>query len=425
VYRNHEVDPIFTATTGTGGLGVMPHGVALSADGSHLFAVTIDDSSNDTSFWAYDLPQAPKAPSTTSVSPSVNPSLLGQFVTVTATVQPPDAFGTVAFYSGGLLVGACNDQFLVSTSSGAQATCNTLPAIGTHSLTAVYNGDLTHLGSFGTTTQTVMPKLASTTTLSSSPNPSLSGQPVSLTATVQARTPTGSVAFFAGGQPIPGCSAVQVTQPSFNATCVTTSLPVGTDSLSAVYSGDAFHLGSSGTSSQGVQLDVYRDRMQSVRDTLDGYRKANPQPKSTYDRVTAALADLDKALNTPGLWQSDGRHLTSKGGAVFDATSGAVNDLLGIAQPRPAAVTGATSDIVGIDHLIATLEYNDASVLISSITPTNMTEYKTAQTELSAASAALSKSVSDQGAQRWVAAIGDFKSAWQHSLNALTHASKA
>ncbi len=90
---------------------------------------------------------------------------------------------------------------------------------------------------------------ATTTTLSSSLNPSSAGTNVTFTATVTGSTPTGTVNFTEGGTSIAGCAAVALggggNAPT--ATCVTSSLSVGTQSIVASYSGDAGNQASTST----------------------------------------------------------------------------------------------------------------------------------------------------------------------------------
>jgi hypothetical protein len=79
-------------------------------------------------------------------------------------------------------------------------------------------------------------KFATTTSLTSSLNPSVAGQPVSLTATVTSLgwiMPTGQVKFANGGAAI-GSRALR----NGIATLTTSTLPVGTLSITATYSGD-------------------------------------------------------------------------------------------------------------------------------------------------------------------------------------------
>jgi hypothetical protein len=89
-----------------------------------------------------------------------------------------------------------------------------------------------------------------TTLLSSTPNPSLYNQAVTFTATVTAAvgTPTGTVAFKDGASTI----GTSVLNSSGVAALVTSSLAVGSHSVTAVYSGDGSHDGS--TSSPVVQV---------------------------------------------------------------------------------------------------------------------------------------------------------------------------
>ncbi|MGH9081812.1 MAG: Ig-like domain repeat protein, partial [Acidimicrobiales bacterium] len=81
----------------------------------------------------------------------------------------------------------------------------------------------------------IAPTLPSSTGLDSSGNPSTVGQSVTLTATVTGYSPTGSVEFKDGGNAISGCGAQ--TLSSGTATCTTSSLSTGSNSITAVYGG--------------------------------------------------------------------------------------------------------------------------------------------------------------------------------------------
>jgi large repetitive protein len=192
----------------------------------------------------------------TSVSSSPDPSLVGQPVTLTASVSPTDGLGTVAFYNDGSLVPGCAAQSLTLVSGTYQATCVTSSlSPGSYSISAVYSGDDSYAGSTSTNSWTqVVNQIQTTTTVSSVPNPSVFGQTVSLTATV---SPTddgigSSMAFYANGSttPIGGCGAVPLSAVSgatYQAICTTSSLPVGNNGISATYSGDTDYAGSSGS----------------------------------------------------------------------------------------------------------------------------------------------------------------------------------
>ena len=64
-------------------------------------------------------------------------------------------------------------------------------------------------------------------------------------------TPTGTVGFTSNGSAISGCTSVTLSS-SRTAICATSSLPVGTDTIVATYSGDSNYAGSSGTVTQIV-----------------------------------------------------------------------------------------------------------------------------------------------------------------------------
>ena len=94
-----------------------------------------------------------------------------------------------------------------------------------------------------------------TTTLASSRNPSYFGQPVTFTATVSPTDGGGSVEFKNAAADITGCAArtLHLAAGKHQATCTTRSLPVGADSITAVYTGDTAYAGSTGTLTQTIR----------------------------------------------------------------------------------------------------------------------------------------------------------------------------
>ncbi|MCB1918833.1 MAG: VCBS repeat-containing protein [Candidatus Competibacteraceae bacterium] len=93
---------------------------------------------------------------------------------------------------------------------------------------------------------------ATTTTLTSAPNPSLFGQVVTLTAMVHSTSaiPNGVVVFQEREMTIPGCA--NVTLSGGAASCTTAILPVGVQTLRAVYAGNATFIASTGTHTHKV-----------------------------------------------------------------------------------------------------------------------------------------------------------------------------
>jgi hypothetical protein len=147
-------DPTSSFHTGTNGgepdeLGVevVPHGLALSADGSKLFAVAYRYEGSSTLVFSSFAVTGP-TPSATSVSASASPVPVGQQVTLTANVSPAVRGGTVEFTSNGSDIPGC----VAAPLSGQTATCQTssLPT-GSSPITASYSGDAVYRPSSGST----------------------------------------------------------------------------------------------------------------------------------------------------------------------------------------------------------------------------------------------------------------------------------
>ena len=238
-------------------------GVTYAGVGSHsITAIYSGDPDFLTSTSAPLTQTVNRDPTTTTLGSSANPSVSGQAVTYTATVtaDAPGSgtpTGTVTFQDGGVDIAGCVNQAVV----GGTATCGvTYPGVGSHRITAIYNGDPDFLpGTSATLTQTVN-RDPTTTSLGSSANPSVSGQAVTYTATVTANapgsgTPTATVTFQDGGVNIAGC--VNQALLAGATTCGVTYPGVGSHSITAIYSGDPDFLPStSATLTQTVNQDA-------------------------------------------------------------------------------------------------------------------------------------------------------------------------
>src|SRR5207253_2013665 len=195
-----------------------------------------------------------RADTTTTVTPSPNPSAFGQPVTFTATVAPvaPGAggpTGTVSFFVDGALLQTVplGDGFATADSIATLAG-------GTHTVTATYGGD----GNFNPNTsapmtQTVNPAASTITGVTATVNPSVFGQPVTFTATVAPvvpapGVPTGQVQFFADGTSFGTgtLSEGSTVSPPIS------SLSVGVHAVTATYLGDPNFATSTGSTAQVV-----------------------------------------------------------------------------------------------------------------------------------------------------------------------------
>jgi hypothetical protein len=166
--------------------------------------------------------------------------------------------GTVTLTSNGNPIPECPSPV---TLVGGVALCTTesLPA-GQDLIAAHYNGDSMYLPSSASMYQ-VVTKGFTATVLTSSPNPSNLKCAVTFTAKVVPQypgpiLPTGTVDFTYNGTPIPDCTGVLLVPqpPNSTASCKTTTLPLGSDVVTAIYHGDNNFLESLGSETQGVQV---------------------------------------------------------------------------------------------------------------------------------------------------------------------------
>ena len=164
-------------------------------------------------------PGATATVAASSVDPSVSGEGLSYIVTVTAVMPAAGTpTGSFAFFDGASTVAGCGAQPLV----GGTASCNvTYAGVSTHTITAMYSGDPNFIGSTSAVaTQTINPASTSTS-LASSVNPSVTGQPVTITATVSVNAPgsgapTGNVSFEDNGITIAGCAGEPVIGTGIN-----------------------------------------------------------------------------------------------------------------------------------------------------------------------------------------------------------------
>lgn len=180
---------------------------------------------------------------------SPNPSTFGQTVTLSAdvsSVNPAAGIptGSVTWKEGATVLGTGT----VNGSGHASATISTL-SVGSHAISAEFTGS----GGYVNTTASAGTHNVTATTstaVGSSPNPSFSGQSVTFTATVTSGggTPTGSVVFTIDGSAGSSIAVDGSGQATFN----TSSLSVGSHTVSAAFTGTGGFGNSSGSGSNQV-----------------------------------------------------------------------------------------------------------------------------------------------------------------------------
>jgi hypothetical protein len=248
------------ATAGAGGVAVLLNGTKAAARPAAKPAATATTS---TTLYLCTGPTA-LCPSSGFVMPPFSATLTmvyGQTYNGTALVTASDGGalpGNILFYDDYNGTTALLCTLVAATAGSCPATVGTGAMVGTHVFTAVYApvGDPVHSGSTSGTVTLTVSQDSTTATVVGAPSSSPAGQPVTLTATVTGLTapsgfvglyapPSGTVMFLDGTTLIgPGTLVPDASGVSSTATLTTSSLPVGTDPITATYGGDTDFSGS-------------------------------------------------------------------------------------------------------------------------------------------------------------------------------------
>ncbi|WP_408899589.1 beta strand repeat-containing protein [Nocardioides sp. R1-1] len=276
----------------TGGSAVSPP-VKLGA-GEHV--ITADYAGDDRFAGATDTldQEVAAARTTTTVAISPSPSVVGQPVTITATVSPVapatgEPEGVVRFEIDGESV-----DFVDLEDGVAELSTATLTR-GSHQVRAVYlSSDPDFVTSTSAAVSHTVNKAATRTTVASSAPVSVYGQPVTFTATVAvvapgAGGPTGTVTFT-DGDTVLGTAPVGPSTGGTAAVTVTT-LDVGQHAVVATYDGDDSFTGSNGSTAQKVQ------RAQTATVVASS---ANPSQPGEAVRFTATVSPVAPGAGEPG-----------------------------------------------------------------------------------------------------------------------------
>ena len=240
-----------------------PFGVAITPDGSRVYVTNssgdtvsvIDTASNKVvatvklaaGSGPFGVAITPAFGTRTSLKSSLNPSIYGQKVTFTAIVKssgPIPPTGRVKFTWGDTIGSAALNSHGVATITRSNLNADPYP------LVAVYSGDAHNLSSKSAVLNQVIVETTSAATITSSQNPSTHGQPVTLTATITSPTvmPTGPVTFSAGKMVL-GTAQLGGGKAKFT----TSTLEVGSTTITATYHGDSNIAKSSASVIQNVK----------------------------------------------------------------------------------------------------------------------------------------------------------------------------
>ncbi len=175
------------------------------------------------------------ASTSATLAATPNPAASGSPVTLTATIasRAGTPTGSVTFLDGTTSAGTG------TLTNGAASLTTSSFAVGVHSLSVQYAATSTYAASTSAAvslTVNALPPAATTTVLTVAPNPAVAGAAVTLTAAVNSMTgaPTGTVSFADGATNL-GTATLSGSTASY----VTSSLSVGTHSLTATYAAAA------------------------------------------------------------------------------------------------------------------------------------------------------------------------------------------
>ena len=285
--------------------GSLPNGVTFSTGGvlsgtptqTGTFPITITAAngvgSNATQSFTLTVGQVATSINVTSVSPSSEAYGLDSTVTITAVLSwtgsgtPPTASDVTIGGNGpsGYSATSCGTPVSDTLTCTATYTPSASDTVGSYTESATFSGDGNYTGSSSPQVNDFSITQATTTTsVGSSQNPSSVGQSVTFTATISGQyglivkrngvVESRAVSVNKRGAPQriltekgkshpldiggtvtwsanTGCSPSTVTGDPGTAQCTTTTLPQGTDTITATYGGDSNHSGSTGTLSGG------------------------------------------------------------------------------------------------------------------------------------------------------------------------------
>jgi large repetitive protein len=176
------------------------------------------------------------------VKSSLNPSPVGAAATLTATVQPSTATGTVQILDGTTSLGT------PTISSGSAAVTVSTLAVGSHSITAAYSGDASNAKSTSSPFIQNVSKATPSVLLTAQPNPGVFGQNVAFTVTISPPAATGTVTLSEAGKAV----GSPITLSGGTGATTTNSLTVGSHTVTATYPGDANFSGASGNFTETI-----------------------------------------------------------------------------------------------------------------------------------------------------------------------------
>jgi hypothetical protein len=285
-----------------------------------------------------------RAATTVTISSSSASSVMGQSVSLTATIGPvaPGSgipTGTVTFFDGSVAI----SSNLNVKGAGQAILLTTNLSVGTHTITASYSGDKNFQSSSGNDSAQpqVVAQDGTHSTVTLPKNTAVFGEVVTLTASVSANfpgsgAPNGTVTFIDFGQVM-----ATATLSGGKATANVGALAIGNHSIKASYAGDSSFVGS---------LSIAYGETVLKGSTATALHSA-PNPSSFGNAVTltAAVGVVTPASGVPGgmVTFKDGttilgsHSVDSKGQATFSTAT------LSVGSHTISAIYGGDNHFTG------------------------------------------------------------------------------
>jgi uncharacterized repeat protein (TIGR03803 family) len=244
-----------------------------------------------------------------TLTSGLNPAYVGESVTLSVVVSGSGATptGTVTFEEGSTALGT------VTLADGKASFATTFAKAGTDSIVADYSGDSNYKAADSKALKQVVKQYTTSTALASSLNPSTYGDAVTLTATVSSTgpTPTGIVTFKNGSKSLGSANLSGAV-----AKLTTSTLAVGTSTITASYAGDAAE-----AKSTSADLKQKVNMATSATSVASSVNPSKPEQKVTFTATvtsptttptgTVTFKDGSTELGTGTLSKGKAKYSTS------------------------------------------------------------------------------------------------------------------
>ncbi len=255
-----------------------------------------------------------------------NPANVGQPVQFTVSATYLDNFIATPIVLTDNTTGTILGSLTPDASGNATLTTSTL-SVGTHYISASFAGDQLHSSGTVYLNVHIVNPFATAIVLTGSPNPSLTGQSVTFSATITSAngTPAGSVQFTDNGTNI----GTQTLNASGVATLSTSTLSVGTHNITATYTPTGSFAGSSTSITQTVN---------DITNAINLTSSLNPSTYGQPVTITAHVVSLSGVVPAGSFAFSDGGQFLSR---IAADTSGNAAITLSTLSVGAHIITGA------------------------------------------------------------------------------------